>query len=30
MQARKPNTSVTLLYIVESYYSIENIEFLSD
>jgi hypothetical protein len=29
MQARKPNTSV-ILYIVESYYSTENMEFLSD
>jgi hypothetical protein len=30
MQARKPNTSVILLYTVECYYSIENTEFLSD
>jgi len=29
MQARNPNTSV-ILCIVESYYSIENIELLSD
>jgi hypothetical protein len=30
MQARKPNISITFLYIVESYYSIKNTEFMSD